>query len=244
QKVSATQRVVGHHGHSARRRQGCRRLEETACEKDHSEPRCAPHSEVGLCIWRARRLQCCDIRRFARMEGRALFLWSQQAHDPSMRTLGGAAFILAFTVAGVADATEVTIIGGGAALANFEQVSADGCVIIDGQIAVVQARHGNGDLANGVYIVATRQDVCLPDYGNGYAGFTEGNFGVNGLASAHYTGSAVVESYSGGPPLTFDLNLSWSGTGSVSRTRNVFKDGSTISFTFDASRNATTQGTF
>jgi hypothetical protein len=162
-----------------------------------------------------------------------------------MRTTG---LLMAMVVlaagAGTAQAVEVTIVSGGAALGSYEQTSADGCVRTWGDIAVVEAKHGNGDLANGLYVTGMRQNHCTDDNGAGYAGFFEGRFDVFALLWGHFAGTVVVESYSGGAPLTFDLDLSWLGTGKVSRSHDVFDDGSAINFTFDASRAAITRGRF
>jgi hypothetical protein len=147
------------------------------------------------------------------------------------------------SLGGVASAAEVTVVRGGAALATFHQTSSDGCLLIDGEIVVVEARRGGG-LANGLYVTGTRVDVCAGDNGNGYAGFAEGSFDVVGLARGYFAGPAVVESYSGGPPLTFELDLSWLGQGAVTQTHDVFRDGDIIEFSFTATRDARTVGGF
>ena len=161
-----------------------------------------------------------------------------------MRTLScllaAATLTLAARDAGAAD---VSIVAGSVALATFHQTSADGCIAIDGELAVVQATRG-GELADGLYVTATRQGSCTPDNGNGYAAFSEGRFYVVPLVAGRFTGTVTVSSYSGGPPLTLDLDLRWLGTGKVTRNHNVYRDGSTINFSFDASRAATTRGRF
>jgi hypothetical protein len=160
-----------------------------------------------------------------------------------MRTLSAFMAVVGILSSAQADAATVTLIRGGAALATFTQTSSDGCIVINGELAVVEARRG-GELASGLYVTATREDVCTPDNGNGYAGFAEGRFDVAGLLFGRFAGTVVVESYSGGPPLTFELDLWWLGSGPISFVRDVFRDGNTINFSFGASRNAITRGTF
>src|SRR5690349_9977651 len=126
---------------------------------------------------------------------------------------------------GLARATELTLVAGAAAMGTYSQTSSDGCIVIAGEIVVVEAKRG-GELANGLYVTGTRQDLCKPDNGNGYAGFAEGKFTVVPLALGHYAGTAVIASYSGGPPLTFELDLWWLGKGKATRSHDVFRDGS------------------
>ena len=144
--------------------------------------------------------------------------------------------------ASVAHAATVTLVRGGAAIGTYEQTSADGCEITTGEIAVLEAKQG-GELANGLYVTAMRENICT-GAGAGWAGYVEGDFDVVGLFFARFTGTAVIESYSGAAPLTFELDLRWFGTGPVSRDHGFFRDETTIDFSFSGSRAAITVGSF
>ncbi|MBA3460815.1 MAG: hypothetical protein H0T46_12680 [Deltaproteobacteria bacterium] len=141
-----------------------------------------------------------------------------------------------------ADPPSVSLVSGGAAIASFEQVSDDGCVTTFGDVAVVNARFG-GELADGVYVTGMQEDTCAGT-GNGFAGFAPGSFTVIGLSYARYQGELVVDSYSGGPSVTLDLDLRWFGQGVVHREKSWFRDDYVIEFSYSAYRNATTVGTF
>lgn len=145
--------------------------------------------------------------------------------------------------AGVADAAEVTIVQGGGALATYEHLSDDGCVLTYGEIAVVKARHG-GELADGLYVTGVRDDLCDDAEGWGYAGFAEGSLTVVDLLYARFKGNATIESYNGGEPFRINLDLHWIGTGPVTWDAGEFHDDTMIDFNFSASRNATTSGRF
>jgi hypothetical protein len=136
----------------------------------------------------------------------------------------------------------VSLVSGGAAVASFEQVSDDGCVTTFGDVAVVNARFG-GELADGIYVTGMQEDTCAGT-GNGFAGFAEGSFTVLGLSYARYHGELVVDSYSGGPSVTLDLDLRWYGHGAVHREKSWFRDDFVIEFSYSAYRDATTSGTF
>src|SRR5690242_19585508 len=117
--------------------------------------------------------------------------------DAQMRKrMAALALLVGLVLGGRAGAAELTLVRGGAALATYQQTSADGCVSIHGEIAVVEATRG-GELANGLYVTAIREDSCTPDNGNGYAGYAEGSFQVVGLQLGHFAGTAVIPSYSG-----------------------------------------------
>jgi len=150
---------------------------------------------------------------------------------------------LAFVPSTVAASPNVSIVTGGAALASFEQVSDDGCVTTLGEIAVVKTRHGNGELADGLYVVGSTEDTCAGT-GNGFAGYADGVFQVIGLSYARFTGDIVVPSYSGGEAVTVELDLRWWGYGAIHRERNWFHDDTVIEFSYTAYRDATTSGTF
>lgn len=153
--------------------------------------------------------------------------------------------VAALVVAGSssAGAAEVSIVSGSVALATWHQASADGCVVTSGEIAVVQTVSG-GDLEPGLYVTAMRENSCTGEGLGGWAGLADGAFVVVPLLWGHYSGTAVIDSYSGAEPLTIALDLSWTGHGKITHQRDVYHDGSTISFQFEASRAATTRGTF
>lgn len=142
-------------------------------------------------------------------------------------------------VPGVALA-ETSFVRGEGALATFEHISDDGCVHTVGELALVEATRG-GELADGLYITGSQEDVCT-GAGNGFASFTEGNFPVLGLFYARFAGTVVAPSYSSGADITFDIDLTWLGTGAISRERDHFRDESSVSFSFSASREARTRG--
>lgn len=150
---------------------------------------------------------------------------------------------LALLPATAAATPNATVVVGSVALASFEQVSDDGCVTTFGEIAVLETRHGNGELADGLYVTGMQEDTCAGT-GNGFAGYAEGDLTIVGLIYARFTGEIVVESYSGGAPVTVELDLRWWGHGAVHRERSWFRDDSVIEFSYSAYRDATTTGTF
>src|SRR5262245_29985888 len=102
----------------------------------------------------------------------------------TMMTLG-----LGLAVATDAHATpQVAIVLGSGAVADFDQVSPDGCTHTFGQIAVVQATQG-AELANGLYVTGMQEDLCYGTFGNGFAGYATGAFYVLPLLSARYVGT-------------------------------------------------------
>ncbi len=140
-------------------------------------------------------------------------------------------------------APSVAVVSGGGAIAELEALSADGCTHTVGELVVVKATKGSA-LADGVYAVGSQEDLCGGTFGNGFAGYATGDFAVNGLAGAHFTGTLVAPSYSGGADVTLELDLSWTGTGAISKSGGVFHDGSAISVQWGQSRAATTSGAF
>jgi hypothetical protein len=138
---------------------------------------------------------------------------------------------------------QVAVVLGSVAIADFDQVSADGCTHTVGQIAVVQATHG-GELANGLYVTGSQEDLCYGTFGNGFAGYATGAFYVLPLLSARYVGTVEAPSYSGGAAVTLELDLRWTGTGPVTKQGGTFHDGSQISFDWTRTRAAVTSGTF
>lgn len=136
-----------------------------------------------------------------------------------------------------------TIVAGGGAIAEFDQVSADGCTHTFGEIAVLQATKG-AENANGLYVTGMQEDLCGGGNGNGFAGYATGSFAVVGLGAAHFKGSLTAPSYSGGADVVVDLDLWWMGWGKITPSGNVFHDGNQISFQWGVSRAATTIGRF
>jgi len=143
------------------------------------------------------------------------------------------------TLPAVASA-DVSIVRGDAAMAAFEHVSDDGCVHTVGEIVLAQATRG-GELADGLYITGSQEDVCLGT-GNGFASFTEGQFPMWGLIYSHFKGTVIAPSYSSGEDITFDIDLTWLGKGAISPEHSGWHDEGGVSFTFSASRKAKTVG--
>ena len=140
-------------------------------------------------------------------------------------------------------APAVAVVSGGGAIAEFEALSSDGCTRTVGELVVVHATRG-GDLASGVYVVGSQDDLCNGGFGNGFAGVAPASFAVSGLGGAHVSGSFVVPSYSGGADVAIALDLAWTGTGAVSASGGAFHDGASIAIQWGRSRAATTAGTF
>lgn len=158
----------------------------------------------------------------------------------SMRTALIAA--LAVTVPSIAaTAATSTVVNGNGAFVAFSQVSADGCVVTEGQLVLLQNNAGE-DRPEGVLAVATQVDTCDPDdFGNGFAGLAALPVTANGLASAHAAGTLVLDGFNGGQ-LTLDLDLTWTGTGAVSTQSSRFRGENTFDFQASASRAANLTG--
>lgn len=142
--------------------------------------------------------------------------------------------------AAAADPPQVALVAGGGALGTFDLVTDGGCLHTFGEVAVVEAQVG-GELADGLYVTGMQENTCT-GAGNGFAGFTEGNSAVLGLVFASVTATLVAPSYSGGPPVTLEVDLRWLGRGRVTRDGGVFQDGDHISFSFTRRRSALTFG--
>jgi hypothetical protein len=139
--------------------------------------------------------------------------------------------------------SQVNLSVGSGALATYEQVSDDGCVVTRGEI-VVRASVLAGEVADGIYVTAVQENVCTGE-GRGYAGYAaDGVFGVNGVRSGRYRGVVIADEYSGqgAAPLTFELDLRWTGRGPATPQNDVYDDGQTVTFTVGATRAATTAG--
>ena len=139
-------------------------------------------------------------------------------------------------------APPINVTLGSGAVADFESTSADGCTHTTGQVVVLKATPG-AELANGLYVTGMQEDLCNGTFGSGFAGYAPGGYVVP-LITAGFTGTVVVDSYSGGPPVTLELDLRWFGTGAITRTGGVFDDGSAIQINWSRSRAARTAGQF
>lgn len=140
-----------------------------------------------------------------------------------------------------AASAETTIIQGDVALASFEHVSTDGCVHTVGEIALVDGSDGAPN-PNGVYVTGSREDVCAGT-GMGFAALVEGQVQMLGLLYAHYEGSFIAPSYSGGDDVAFDVDLTWIGKGRVTHERNVVEDDTGSTTTRTSRRDAKVRGT-
>lgn len=151
-----------------------------------------------------------------------------------------AAALVAHPLAARPAGADVTLIRGGAALASFSHTSADGCVHTVGELAAVQL--SGGELPSGVYVTGSQEDVCAGT-GNGFAGYSPASFTVLGLLFGRVHATVAAPSYSGGDDFTFDVDLTWLGSGPISRSHDVWDDGSAINVQWSASRAAVTVGT-
>ncbi len=150
-----------------------------------------------------------------------------------------AAALLTLPLAARPAGADVTLIRGGAAIASFSHTSADGCVHTVGELAAV--RLSGGDQPSGVYVTGSQEDVCAGT-GNGFAGFSPASFTAVGLLFAHLHATVAAPSYSGGADVTFAVDLTWLGRGPISRSHDVWDDGSAINVQWSASRDAATTG--
>jgi hypothetical protein len=150
---------------------------------------------------------------------------------------------LGLALSGAAHAApQVAITLGSGATIDFDQTSADGCTHTTGQVVVLKATPG-GELANGLYVTGMQEDLCFGTFGNGFAGYVAGGY-VIPLITAGFSGTVVAESYSGGAPVTLELDLRWFGTGPITRSGGVFDDGGAINIDWSRSRAARTAGRF
>jgi hypothetical protein len=140
-----------------------------------------------------------------------------------------------------ASATTVAVVNGNGAFVAFSQVSDDGCVVTSGQLVLLHNNAGE-DRPEGVLAVATQVDTCDPDdFGNGFGGVAALPSTTSGLTSAHTAGTVVLDGFNGGQ-LTIDLDLTWTGTGSVSHSTSRFRGENTFDFQASESRAATLAG--
>ncbi len=140
-----------------------------------------------------------------------------------------------------ASATSTTVVNGNGAFVAFSQISDDGCVVTAGQLVLLHNNAGE-DRPDGVLAVATQIDTCDPeDFGNGFGGVAELPFTTSGLSSAQTAGTVVLDGFNGGQ-LTIDLDLTWTGTGAVSRQSSRFRGENTFDFQASESRAANLSG--
>ncbi len=138
-----------------------------------------------------------------------------------------------------ASAQSSTVRGDGA-LANIDHLSKDGCIHTVAELVLLKSSAG-AELASGIYVTGSQEDVCLGT-GNGFATFLDARPQIVGLRYARYQGTVVAESYSGGAPLTFEIDLTWYGKGRITSDRNVWDDEGVVSFTYNAEREASIRG--
>lgn len=153
---------------------------------------------------------------------------------------GALGFGLVLTAAAPARASAHVVVGS-AAVADFEQTSADGCTHTTGQLAVLAASPGS-DNASGVYVTGVQEDLCGGSFGSGFAAYVPGGM-VAPLLAAREHATIVAASYSGGAPVTLEVDLTWLGTGAVTRDGGVFDDGTSIELQWSRSRAARFVGT-
>jgi hypothetical protein len=140
-----------------------------------------------------------------------------------------------------ASATTTTVVNGNGAFVAFSQVSEDGCVVTTGQLVLLHNNAGE-DRPEGVLAVATQIDTCDPDdFGNGFGGLAALPSTTSGLSQAHTAGTVVLDGFNGGQ-LTLDLDLTWTGTGAVSRQSSRFRGENTFDFQSSESRTASLSG--
>ncbi len=133
-----------------------------------------------------------------------------------------------------------SVVRGDGALANIDHLSKDGCIHTVAELVLLRSSAGS-ELASGIYVTGSQEDVCLGT-GNGFATFVDARPQVVGLRFARYQGTVVAESYSGGAPLTFEIDLTWYGKGRTTSDRNVWNDEGLVSFTYSAEREASIRG--
>lgn len=139
-------------------------------------------------------------------------------------------------------APTVTVVQGNGAFVAFSHVSDDGCVSTWGQVVVLNSHAG--DDKEGVVAVATRFNSCDGSNGFGYFGGGDLSFSVNGLSSASAEGTLTLSSWNGGDDITIDLDLTWTGTGAISKNKYRYADEYVLEFNWQQGRAATTSGTF
>src|SRR5262252_3221432 len=157
-----------------------------------------------------------------------------------MRLMGAALLFLAPALA-QADVFHQRVEG---AAAQAFYMHTEGCTAITAIVTGLHARNGSADLTDVVVVSGSLDDICLgeshPFFGAG------GSFSINGMASAHASGTVVATSYTDSPPITFEFDLSFTGSGAVTRQASSFRDtgpgGVTLSFLYDTFRAANVSG--
>ena len=161
-----------------------------------------------------------------------------------MRKVGLGVVALLSVSVGVHAEVFRTHVRGTGTIMTFSDVSDDGCVETNGQLAVLSTTDGTQALT-----IIERWDYCAPDGPAGffYGGGGEAAFAANALASASASGTIVADEYTGRglPPVTLEFSLALTGTGTVSATTNHFVSsggGTTLSITTQRSRAANASG--
>lgn len=155
---------------------------------------------------------------------------------------GVVALVCAGSVAS-ADVYRSNVRGTGA-VATVHDVSADGCVVTDGQFAAVSS----SDLGPYAIAIVTQWNSCT-DSGRFYAGGGTVDVAANGLSSMNVSGAFELVEYTGNgyPSLTLEANLAFNGTGTVSAQASHYTSGSaggtTLFFDSSKTRAATASGT-
>src|SRR5262249_9335772 len=107
-----------------------------------------------------------------------------------MRKVGlGVVALLSVSVGVQADVFRTHVRGPGTFM-TFSDVSDDGCVETNGQLAVLSTTDGTQSVS-----IIERWDYCAPDGPAGffYAGGGEATFAANGLSSASASGTIVAD---------------------------------------------------
>jgi hypothetical protein len=154
-----------------------------------------------------------------------------------------AVLLLAFAPAAAAAQSQfgpISLVSGGAVHANFDQVSADGCEHTFGEILILQS-YTKFYLDNGVYITGLRDNSCTQET-DAFSGYSRGTLTLLPLLLAHSTVHVVADSYSGGAPVTFDYDLSFLGTGKITRDHGVYQGDADVTFDYKSQRAASTKG--
>ena len=161
-----------------------------------------------------------------------------------MRKVGlGVVLLLSISVGVQAEVFRTRVQGTGTFM-TFSDVSSDGCVVTNGQLAVLSTNDGTQALT-----IIERWDYCAPDGPAGffYGGGGEAAFAATALSSASASGTIVADEYTGHglPPVTVEFSLALTGTGAVNVTTQHFASGGggvTLSVSAQRSRAANASG--
>jgi len=161
-----------------------------------------------------------------------------------MRKVGLGVVVLLLVSVGVQAEVFRTKVRGSGTFMTFSDLSSDGCVQTNGQLAVLQTTDGTQSLT-----IVERWDYCAPD---GPAGFFYGGgdvaaYSSTALSSASTSGTIEAVEYTGRglPPVTIEFSLALTGTGVVNVTTQHFASGGggvTLSVSAQRSRAANASG--